>query len=231
MFAELWCLCERFSAFLTEKWSFTCVGTDVIVQRGCACKCARAVTALKWFIVSVSDNMRAHFIWLGERLRAIVTRVWSSGHARADVNLEHVFLGEWLIALTAFHQAQLWAVRQTEPSIVITIFDHNPLFFQNDRRHIPGPLNLSESFPCRNGAVRGNGNRDLVVPRNTSVIRRGRWGFFFNVNVITWHGKRWFSRRSFGWSVWGDRWLTRNRRRIWRSVDWSVCRLCLTLGC
>lgn len=229
MLAELWCLCKRFAAFLTEKWSFTCVGTDVIVQCGCACKCARAITALKWFIVSVSDNMRAHFIWLGERFRAIVTRVRSPGHARADVYLEHVFLGEWLITLATFHQAQLWTVRKAEPSIVITILDHNPLFFQNDRRHIPGPFGLI--FPCGNGAVRGDGSRDLVVPRNTSVIRRGRWGLFFCVYVITWHGKRWFARRCFGWSVWGDRWLSWNRRRILRGIDWSVCRLCLTLGC
>ncbi len=231
MFAELRSLRERFATFLTEKWSFASMGTDVIVQRGRSCKCARAVTALEWLIASMSDNMRAHFIGLGERFRAIITRVWSQGHARAHVYLEHVFLGEWLITLTAFHQAQLWAIGQAEPLVIIVIFDNNSLFFQSDRLHIAGPLSLCKSVPHGNGAVGDNRTWDLAVPRNSSVIRWGWRVSLFFVYVVTWRGNWWFPGRCLGRSVWGDRWLTWSRRRTMRCFDWSFCKLCLTLGC
>lgn len=62
MFAQLGCLCERFATFITKKWSLSRVCPDMVVQRCRSSKCARAIAALEWLIISVSDNMRAQFV-------------------------------------------------------------------------------------------------------------------------------------------------------------------------
>jgi len=62
MLAELRGLCESFTAFFTEEWPFTRMSANMIVQRRRSSKCARAVTALKWLVISMSYNMRAQFI-------------------------------------------------------------------------------------------------------------------------------------------------------------------------
>ena len=105
--AKLGALCKMLAALVAHERFFASVCSDVVVQSGGAGKSAGTVAALEWLLTGMNDSMRAQLCWLREALRAVATLIWFLWSLVTDVNLEHGPLGEGLLTLTAFPQAQL----------------------------------------------------------------------------------------------------------------------------
>lgn len=105
--AELGSLCEILPALVTHEGPLASVCSDVIVQGGGAGKSAGTVTALEWLLTGMTDRMRTQLGWVREAERAVTALIWLLWSFVTHVNLEHGPLGEGLVTLTAFPQAQL----------------------------------------------------------------------------------------------------------------------------
>ena len=111
MSAHLGGLGETLAAFFTHEWLLPRVGTNMVVQRRCSSKRARAETTFKRTLVVVGHYVSPQLCWVSERQATMTTLEWVVCLTWAYMKSQCRTLCKPLLTLTAFPHSNLFVVQ------------------------------------------------------------------------------------------------------------------------
>ena len=215
---KLGTLCKILPALVANKWFFSSVCSDMVIQSRSPSKSAGTVTTLEWFLTDMIDSMSTQVRWWGEALSAVAALVWFLWSFITDMHLEHDPLREGLLTLTAFPQAQLsdagiyWLLSEKwNSAFIFTVVWRSSL------------------TPDAAGRWKRRRRRKLwpfaVYTSWRKIEGRPHLTMFIN----SWFATAWFARRAWLAVRWGwtGGWRNRAGRRGWeliwcpRSLFWT----------